>query len=225
MLSARGPHEHTFLPFSASFLHHALSIAPLYSRALTSPLVPCSSRASRQGFLSLKCRAEPSEGRLGSDGLGSGGPPSGGRGGNREGGGSGGGGRGENNDPWNNSNQPPRSSSSSALKLSRDEVNVCLAGLFLYLVMKYFVVEFRYIPSGSMLPTLKEGDRVIVDKIVFKYKRAPQVRRETTEFGLHLSTCIHSCIGDRCIHPLMFPNTYSRGLNINDIQPNHRQMT
>lgn len=45
--------------------------------------------------------------------------------------------------------------------------------LALYLGIRQFLVEARYIPSGSMQPGLKIQDRLLVDKITYK-TRSPQ---------------------------------------------------
>ena len=44
--------------------------------------------------------------------------------------------------------------------------------IFLYLAIRLFVAEARYIPSGSMLPGLKINDRLIVEKLTLR-KRSP----------------------------------------------------
>ncbi|WP_036478561.1 signal peptidase I [Myxosarcina sp. GI1] len=41
--------------------------------------------------------------------------------------------------------------------------------LFLALGIRTFVAEARYIPSGSMLPTLQINDRLIIDKISYDF--------------------------------------------------------
>lgn len=50
----------------------------------------------------------------------------------------------------------------------REIVEVVVIALALTFVLKYFVVEVREIPSGSMIPTIKLDERVLVDKIFYK---------------------------------------------------------
>ena len=48
------------------------------------------------------------------------------------------------------------------------EWTVILMAVFLFtLVLRSYVVQSFYIPSGSMLPTLQIGDRIIVDKVSY----------------------------------------------------------
>ena len=44
--------------------------------------------------------------------------------------------------------------------------------ILLYICIRHFIAEARYIPSGSMLPGLKVNDRLIVEKLSLR-KRAP----------------------------------------------------
>ena len=44
--------------------------------------------------------------------------------------------------------------------------------VLLYVGVRYFIAEARYIPSGSMLPGLKVNDRLIVEKLSL-HKRSP----------------------------------------------------
>ncbi len=53
--------------------------------------------------------------------------------------------------------------------------------LALYLGIRQFLVEARYIPSGSMQPGLKIQDRLLVDKIT--YKTRPPQRGEIVVFN------------------------------------------
>lgn len=56
--------------------------------------------------------------------------------------------------------------------------------LFLVLGLRFFVAEPRYIPSESMLPTLQLNDRLIIDKLSYKFtkpKRGAVVVFEPTE--------------------------------------------
>jgi len=51
----------------------------------------------------------------------------------------------------------------------KDTFQVIFFALILTFILRTYVVEARQIPSGSMLPTLQIGDRLLVDKIVFKF--------------------------------------------------------
>ena len=53
--------------------------------------------------------------------------------------------------------------------------------VFLYIGIRHYIAEARYIPSGSMLPGLKINDRLIVEKLSFR-KRAP-LRGEIVVFN------------------------------------------
>ena len=53
--------------------------------------------------------------------------------------------------------------------------------VLLYIGIRHFIAEARYIPSGSMLPGLKINDRLIVDKLSLR-KRAP-LRGEIVVFN------------------------------------------
>ena len=53
--------------------------------------------------------------------------------------------------------------------------------VFLYVGIRHFIAEARYIPSGSMLPGLKINDRLIVEKLSLR-KRAP-LRGEIVVFN------------------------------------------
>ena len=44
--------------------------------------------------------------------------------------------------------------------------------ILIYICIRYFIAEARYIPSGSMLPGLKVNDRLIVEKLSLS-KRSP----------------------------------------------------
>ena len=47
-------------------------------------------------------------------------------------------------------------------------VAIVVGSLLIALVLKATVVQTFYIPSGSMLPTLEIGDRIVVNKVAFK---------------------------------------------------------
>jgi signal peptidase I len=52
----------------------------------------------------------------------------------------------------------------------RDLVVIVIAALVLTIVLKAFVVQVFAIPSGSMENTLQPGDRVLVNKLVYRFR-------------------------------------------------------
>jgi signal peptidase I len=47
-------------------------------------------------------------------------------------------------------------------------LSIIVGALLVALVLKATVVQTFYIPSGSMLPTLEVGDRIVVNKLAFR---------------------------------------------------------
>jgi len=68
--------------------------------------------------------------------------------------------------------QPPADEKKSRRKRPfwRDLVVIIVAALALTILLKAFVVEVFSIPSGSMENTLLPGDRVLVSKIVYRFR-------------------------------------------------------
>ena len=58
-------------------------------------------------------------------------------------------------------------------KIIREILEVVLPALLLFLVLRAFVVEARYVPSPSMRPTIIEWDRFLVEKVSYRF-RQPQ---------------------------------------------------
>lgn len=58
--------------------------------------------------------------------------------------------------------------SKKLLNLLKEGFQVIFLSLIISLVLRNFVVEAREIPSESMVPTFQVGDRLIVDKIIYK---------------------------------------------------------
>ncbi|HBL35830.1 MAG TPA: signal peptidase I [Firmicutes bacterium] len=52
----------------------------------------------------------------------------------------------------------------------REIVEVVLPALILFLLLRTFVVEARYVPSPSMRPTIIEWDRFLVEKVSYRFR-------------------------------------------------------
>lgn len=50
-----------------------------------------------------------------------------------------------------------------------EAVEVLAVALILSLVVRTFILDNRIVPSGSMLPTIQLQDRLLVDKLLFKF--------------------------------------------------------
>ncbi|MFM2305199.1 MAG: hypothetical protein RLZZ135_2612 [Cyanobacteriota bacterium] len=66
--------------------------------------------------------------------------------------------------PESNSNAKPEAENTWA-----EIIKTIVLAAFLASGIRIFVAEARYIPSGSMLPTLKINDRLIIDKISYLF--------------------------------------------------------
>ena len=66
--------------------------------------------------------------------------------------------------PFHEEEQP-----SGALAIVRETVVLVLLAVLLAVVFKTFLVQAFYIPSGSMEPTLEISDRVLVEKLSYRF--------------------------------------------------------
>ena len=55
----------------------------------------------------------------------------------------------------------------------RENLESIILGIALALVIRTFIIQAYKIPSGSMRPTLMEGDRILVNKFIYRF-REPQ---------------------------------------------------
>jgi len=53
--------------------------------------------------------------------------------------------------------------------LIREWAETIVTALILALIIRAFVIQVFYIPSGSMEPTLEIGDRIIVNKFIYRF--------------------------------------------------------
>lgn len=64
--------------------------------------------------------------------------------------------------------------SPSRWRFFRENGPLLIIALLLALLLRFFVAEPRYIPSESMVPTLEQGDRLVVEKVSYHF-HPPQV--------------------------------------------------
>lgn len=50
-----------------------------------------------------------------------------------------------------------------------ENIRIVVVALVIALLLRTFIAEPRYIPSDSMLPTLEQGDRLLVDKVSYRF--------------------------------------------------------
>mmetsp|Transcript_4684 Transcript_4684/g.6947 ORF Transcript_4684/g.6947 Transcript_4684/m.6947 type:complete len:291 (-) Transcript_4684:160-1032(-) len=63
---------------------------------------------------------------------------------------------------------------------AKEDFKTYTSGLVVALIIRFFIVEPRYIPSLSMYPTFEVGDQLAVEKVTKKYK--PYERKQVVVF-------------------------------------------
>jgi signal peptidase I len=59
--------------------------------------------------------------------------------------------------------------SNKILKIAFEYIQILLIAFLLSLGLKYFIIEIVKIPTGSMIPTIQLQERVMVDKIYYRF--------------------------------------------------------
>jgi signal peptidase I len=71
----------------------------------------------------------------------------------------------------NPNSREERTASTEGKLFSRENIQTVVVALLLAFVIRTFVAEARFIPSGSMEPTLMIDDRLIVEKLTFDFTK------------------------------------------------------
>ena len=58
--------------------------------------------------------------------------------------------------------------------LLRDVLSVVVSAVVIAVALKAFVVDSRIVPTGSMIPTIHDGDRVIILKLPYFFGKTPK---------------------------------------------------
>ena len=64
---------------------------------------------------------------------------------------------------------PKSADNSNLVQIVKDNVVTIAIALLISLIVRLFIAEPRYIPSESMFPTLEIGDRLIVEKVSYRF--------------------------------------------------------
>ncbi len=73
------------------------------------------------------------------------------------------------NQPINQTSPPSHSQSSPWWVRHGETIKILVVALVVALILRGYVVEPRFIPSGSMEPSLLVGDRILVDKFTYRF--------------------------------------------------------
>ncbi len=71
--------------------------------------------------------------------------------------------------------EPPRASEPSAGRMILETVVLVAVAFVLAQGIKTFVIQPFVIPTGSMIPTIEIGDRVLAEKLTYRFTREPVV--------------------------------------------------
>jgi len=77
--------------------------------------------------------------------------------------------------------ETPNDHKTGVWRSQRENVQFFVIALVLALLVRFFIAEPRFIPSDSMVPTLAVGDRLVVEKVAYRFR--PPERGEIVVFS------------------------------------------
>ncbi|MGE5391590.1 MAG: signal peptidase I [Deltaproteobacteria bacterium] len=57
------------------------------------------------------------------------------------------------------------------LEWAKELISIVIIAFILAMLLRTFIIEGRVVPTGSMLPTIKLGDRLLVNKFIYYFKK------------------------------------------------------